>query len=654
MSVSKERREYIRALADRIMDAGVEYSSGGKIRIKPENRGKFTALKERTGHSASWFKAHGTPAQKKMAVFELNSRHWNHKHADGGFLDSMRKLLAPSYGTDTFGEAFAAARKEGRPYFKWNGNRYNTKLNTEVFHEENPANYGEGYSITDAARRIMQVENSKDNPKGGYDAATDRWYPHRSYEGGADTIGYGIKLSNGSEEARLAKKQGFLTDEQAVDAVDSLVRKYDTSARKKFDKAHGEGAYDSLSEKSRSILIDYEYNPGLDKFPKLMQGFNEGNLEAIKKNYKRYSGGKPLGRNRTLLNDIDSLGTFYPIHGMAGGGLFNKYDGDSEPTGKMRKPPMWQRVLGVPRRIEKMSDGRINKDNIGILYTYPHDYAKRIFSEEELNQIRQNLYDHFVPTRYDLETIKKAANVAFGHEAGEAAGYKEAALHNRNDYKGVSYPSIRDEAFGIYLNPPVQIQRGTKYLKKTSLRPQRGALYNDVYSFSREANPSFEDNLVASYIAAMNGDVGIHTLNPAGEIGGGWRSFRPGKSPGFFSVESHRSFLQPGTGDPSDAIMGTYTMSSGTDPNRGQYISVYDNYDLNPSIAGKSAGPRHWLGAFPIKVPDMTGGLGKPFSIYDRVYLDDYYGVDSKPDSGSYYGGYLLPAYVSSEKKPVE
>ena len=39
------------------------------IHIKPENRGKFTRLKKRTGHSTAWFKAHGTPAQKKMATF---------------------------------------------------------------------------------------------------------------------------------------------------------------------------------------------------------------------------------------------------------------------------------------------------------------------------------------------------------------------------------------------------------------------------------------------------------------------------------------------------------------------------------------------------------------------------------------------------------
>ena len=62
---------------------GGSRANGGPIHIKKENRGKFTALKKRTGHSASWFKAHGTPAQKKMAVFALNSKKW-HKKSHGG------------------------------------------------------------------------------------------------------------------------------------------------------------------------------------------------------------------------------------------------------------------------------------------------------------------------------------------------------------------------------------------------------------------------------------------------------------------------------------------------------------------------------------------------------------------------------------------
>ena len=63
---------------------GNTFSEGGKIHIKPENRGKFTALKKRTGKSATWFKEHGTPAQRKMATFALNARKW--KHAFGGNL----------------------------------------------------------------------------------------------------------------------------------------------------------------------------------------------------------------------------------------------------------------------------------------------------------------------------------------------------------------------------------------------------------------------------------------------------------------------------------------------------------------------------------------------------------------------------------------
>lgn len=63
-----------------------KFADGGAIHIKPENRGKFTELKERTGHSATWFKNNGTPAQKKMATFTLNASKW--KHADGGYLDN--------------------------------------------------------------------------------------------------------------------------------------------------------------------------------------------------------------------------------------------------------------------------------------------------------------------------------------------------------------------------------------------------------------------------------------------------------------------------------------------------------------------------------------------------------------------------------------
>lgn len=73
-------------------------AKGGKIHIKPENMGKFTALKKRTGKSASWFKEHGTPAQKKMATFALNARKW--KHDDGGWIDEEFTLPYSAYIAD--------------------------------------------------------------------------------------------------------------------------------------------------------------------------------------------------------------------------------------------------------------------------------------------------------------------------------------------------------------------------------------------------------------------------------------------------------------------------------------------------------------------------------------------------------------------------
>lgn len=80
-------------------------NGGSGIYIKPENRGKFTALQERTSKSATWFKENGTPAQRKMATFALNARKWNHgrsKEAVGGssILD-LNSTNPINFNTDT-------------------------------------------------------------------------------------------------------------------------------------------------------------------------------------------------------------------------------------------------------------------------------------------------------------------------------------------------------------------------------------------------------------------------------------------------------------------------------------------------------------------------------------------------------------------------
>ena len=62
----------------------LEFGKGGKIHIKPENRGKFTAYKQRTGKTTEEALHSKNPHVRQMANFARNARHW--KHEFGGEL----------------------------------------------------------------------------------------------------------------------------------------------------------------------------------------------------------------------------------------------------------------------------------------------------------------------------------------------------------------------------------------------------------------------------------------------------------------------------------------------------------------------------------------------------------------------------------------
>lgn len=49
-----------------------------KILIKPENRGKFTETKKRTGKSTEELTHSKNHLTRKRAVFAQNAKHWNH------------------------------------------------------------------------------------------------------------------------------------------------------------------------------------------------------------------------------------------------------------------------------------------------------------------------------------------------------------------------------------------------------------------------------------------------------------------------------------------------------------------------------------------------------------------------------------------------
>lgn len=49
------------------------------IKIKPENKGKFTALKKRAGKTTEELTHSKNPLTRKRAIFAQNAKHWHHK-----------------------------------------------------------------------------------------------------------------------------------------------------------------------------------------------------------------------------------------------------------------------------------------------------------------------------------------------------------------------------------------------------------------------------------------------------------------------------------------------------------------------------------------------------------------------------------------------
>ena len=51
---------------------------GGSIHINPENKGKFTATKKRTGKTTEELTHSKNPLTRRRAIFAQNAKKWHH------------------------------------------------------------------------------------------------------------------------------------------------------------------------------------------------------------------------------------------------------------------------------------------------------------------------------------------------------------------------------------------------------------------------------------------------------------------------------------------------------------------------------------------------------------------------------------------------
>ena len=134
---------------------------------------------------------------------------------------------------------------------------------------------------------IKSVENAG---KKGFDKKKNLWFPHKSFEGGSDTIGYGHKIQPGENFGK------GITDAQA----ESLLIK---DLQKALSQVNKEVGGRPLTKKQMEMFVDFVFNMGtLKKFPKFTQSALKNDLEGMKGQYKRFAGGKELkGRNTAFL-----------------------------------------------------------------------------------------------------------------------------------------------------------------------------------------------------------------------------------------------------------------------------------------------------------------------------------------------------------------
>jgi hypothetical protein len=139
---------------------------------------------------------------------------------------------------------------------------------------------------------IKQVENGV---KAGF--KHNLWHPHKSVEGGTDTIAYGHKLHAGDNYSR------GITDAQATELLKKDIQSAVERAKQIVNFKFGPGAWERLDNTKKEMLTDFAFNGVLAKFPKFLDGVVTGNDDEVKAQYIRHVNGHELtGRNQAFAN----------------------------------------------------------------------------------------------------------------------------------------------------------------------------------------------------------------------------------------------------------------------------------------------------------------------------------------------------------------
>lgn len=211
---------------------------------------------------------------------------------------------------------------------------------------------------------------------------------------------------------------------------------------------------------------------------------------------------------------------------------------------------------------------------------------------KSIDEVRWLLYNHLSPVGYfkAQERLISALN------------------HKQTDKPSYDLHPYRDDIWATYLNIPKEKRHNIRktILEPSDYRPSKGNVDN---AYKLVLDDSEKADIISVALSPNITSIGRRKT----------RSIKNGVL----------GFNQNKVTNVLGKYLGNHTIGRGVD-SKGEYVSYYDLWDLNP-IDDKGG-------------EDASGGIGKPINIYDRIYLDDYYGIPKENrgvQPGTYYGGYL-------------
>ena len=292
------------------------HQDGGVISQEDIDAANNAMMKARLAYANMY----GNPAAQRMIVAPDQPYQFDNGMSGTHYMASMDNYAVPQiqdingqlmlgdFGPES-AEAIRFDNPEDAMYF---AEHYKEVTPDESYRQEEYATGGVAFPLDlnpETMKKYREVLKVQENSiKSGYRKAEDKWYPHKSPEGGKDTVGFGHKLI-GPDANKYNKG---LTTKEAENLLDSDILKHQTVAENLIDKKYGKGTFDSLPQDSQMLLVDYAYNGVLNSFPTFTDALVKGDKQTMLKEYERFGNTGPLKERNAWTQDTILKGNFNP------------------------------------------------------------------------------------------------------------------------------------------------------------------------------------------------------------------------------------------------------------------------------------------------------------------------------------------------------